>query len=101
MLYFRGGIHNNNSTLLVTEQLPLVAQSIPSVPISPESLITLFIYRFPVNMILGTIRSNDGDGNGNAVKIISLISKTTILRVHHAFLDISLPSLHDYDVKNA
>ena len=25
--------------------------------------------------------------------------KTTILRVHHAFLYISLPSLHDYDVK--
>ena len=28
-----------------------------------------------------------------------LISKTTILHVHHAFLYISLPSLHDYDVK--
>ena len=27
------------------------------------------------------------------------ISKTTILHVHHAFLYISLPSLHDYDVK--
>ena len=26
------------------------------------------------------------------------ISKTTTLRVHHAFLYISLPSLHDYDV---
>ena len=26
------------------------------------------------------------------------ISKTTTLRVHHAFLHISLPSLHDYDV---
>ena len=28
-----------------------------------------------------------------------LISKTTILHVHHDFLYISLPSLHDYDVK--
>ena len=28
-----------------------------------------------------------------------LISKTTILHVHHAFLYISLPSLQDYDVK--
>ena len=26
------------------------------------------------------------------------ISKTTTLRVHHAFLYISLPSLHDYNV---
>ena len=32
-------------------------------------------------------------------KTIGSISKTTILRVHHAFLYISLPSLHDYDVK--
>ena len=32
-------------------------------------------------------------------KAIGLISKTTILHVHHAFLYISLPSLHDYDVK--
>jgi len=28
-----------------------------------------------------------------------LVRKTTTLNVHHAFLDISLPSLHDYDVK--
>ena len=58
---------------------------------------------------LGTLRSDDGDddgdgdgdgdGNGNAAKTIGLISKTTILHVHHAFLYISLPSLHDYDVK--
>ena len=27
------------------------------------------------------------------------ITKTTTLHVHHAFLYISLPSLHDYDVK--
>ena len=49
--------------------------------------------------LLGTLRSDDGDGNGNATKAIGLISKTTILHVHHAFLYISLPSLHDYDVK--
>ena len=41
----------------------------------------------------------DGDGNGNATKAIGLISKTTILHVHHAFLYISLPSLQDYDEK--
>ena len=49
--------------------------------------------------LTGTLRSDDGDGNGNAAKTIGLISKTTILHVHHAFLYISLPSLHDYDVK--
>ena len=51
--------------------------------------------------IIGTLRSDDGDGdgNGNATKAIGLIIKTTILHVHHAFLYISLPSLHDYDVK--
>ena len=41
--------------------------------------------------LLGTLRSDDGDGNGNATKAIGLISKT--------FLYISLPSLQDYDVK--
>ena len=50
--------------------------------------------------LLGTLRSDNGDGNGNATKAIGLISKTTILHVHHAFLYIvSLSSLHDYDVK--
>ena len=27
------------------------------------------------------------------------MGKTTTLHVHHAFLDISWPSVHDYDVK--
>ena len=48
---------------------------------------------------LGTLRSDVGDGKGNATKAIGLISKTTIFHVHRAFLYISLPSLHDYDVK--
>ena len=30
---------------------------------------------------------------------MALVTKTTILHVHHVFLYISLPSLHDYDVK--
>ena len=49
-----------------------------------------------ITTLIGTLRSDDGDGNGNATKAIGLISKTTIL---HAFLYISMPSLHDYDVK--
>ena len=54
-----------------------------------------------VNETLGTLRSDhgDGDGNENATEAIGLVTKTTILHVHHAFLYISLPSLHEYDVK--
>ena len=47
----------------------------------------------------GTLRSDDRDGNENVAKAIGLITKTIILHVHLAFLYISLPSLHDYDVK--
>ena len=42
---------------------------------------------------LGTLRSNDADGNENVKKTIGFISKTTTLHVHHAFLYISLPVL--------
>ena len=34
----------------------------------------------------GTVRNYDGDGNGNVKKAIGLMSKTTTLHVHHAFL---------------
>ena len=46
---------------------------------------------------IGTLRSDDV--NGTASKAIGLIRKTTLLHVYHAFLYISLPSLHGYDVK--
>ena len=39
-----------------------------------------------------TIRSlsnDDGNGNGNGKKALGLMSKTTLLHVHHAFLYIS------------
>ena len=39
------------------------------------------------------------DGNENVKNAIGLISKTTPLRVHCTFWYISLPSLHDKDVK--
>ena len=48
---------------------------------------------------MGTLRSDVVYGNGNVTTAIGLITKTTILHVHHAFLYISLSSLHDYDVK--
>ena len=49
--------------------------------------------------ISGTLRSDDVDDNVDVKKAIILISVTTTLRVHLTFLYISLPSLHDYDVK--
>ena len=48
---------------------------------------------------IGTLRSDDGDGNEDVKKAIGLITKTTILHVHHALMYISLPSLHDDGVK--
>ena len=50
-------------------------------------------------LILGSLGNDDGEVNENGKEGIDLISKTTTLQVHHAFLYISLPSLHDYDVK--
>ena len=48
---------------------------------------------------LGTKKCYDGDNNENVKKEIGWIGKTTTLHVQHAFLSISLPSLHDYDGK--
>ena len=43
---------------------------------------------------------SNSDVNENGTKAISLLSKTPTLSVHHAFLNISLPSIvHDHDVK--
>ena len=49
-----------------------------------------------------TVRSfgnDDGDGSENVKKATGLIIKPTTLHVHYTFWYISLPSLHDYDVK--
>ena len=48
-----------------------------------------------------TLSNDDGDVNENFKKAIGLDwpKKETNLHVHHAFLYIALPSLHDYDVK--
>ena len=47
----------------------------------------------------GSLSIDDADVNENSKKAIVYFGKTTILHVHHAFLFISLSSLHDYDVK--
>ena len=49
--------------------------------------------------LLGTLRSNDTDDNENVKKKKGLISKTAISHMHHTFLYISFPFLHDCDVK--
>ena len=51
--------------------------------------------------VIGSLSNDDGEGNENGKKPIGLISKQkkTTLLVHHAFLCISMPSLHDYEVK--
>ena len=53
----------------------------------------------PMGVVVGSFSNDDGDGNQDVKKAIGLLRKTTTLHVHHAFLYISLPSLHDYDVK--
>ena len=55
--------------------------------------------KVPPEDLIGTLRSNDADGNENVKKAIGFISKTTTLHVYHTYLYISFPSLHDYDVK--
>ena len=52
-----------------------------------------------VALFLGSFSNDNDDGKVNGKKVIGFISKTTTLHVHHAILYISLPSLHDYDVK--
>ena len=49
--------------------------------------------------LIGSFSNDDGDGLENVKNAIGLLRKTTTLHVRHAFLYISLPSLHDYDVK--
>ena len=48
---------------------------------------------------LESFSNDDGDGNEDVKKAIDLLRKTITLLVHHAFLYLSLSSLHDYDVK--
>ena len=50
-------------------------------------------------MSVGSFSNDIGDGNENVKNAIRLLSKTTSLHGHHAFLYISFPLLHDYEVK--
>ena len=49
--------------------------------------------------VRGSFSNDDSDVNQDVKKAIGLLPKTATLHMHHAFLYISSPSLHDYDVK--
>ena len=48
---------------------------------------------------LGRFSNDDGDGYAKVKTATGLLNETSSLQVYHAFLYISLPLLHDYDVK--
>ena len=50
-----------------------------------------------VRELLSSLKSN-GNKDGERA-ILVFVSRTTTFQVHHAFLYISLPSLHVYEVK--
>ena len=56
---------------------------------------SICIYLIPRRVSVGTLRSNDSDSNENFKKAIGLITKTTILHMHLAFLCISLYTSDD------
>ena len=51
------------------------------------------------NILTGSLRYHDGDGNKNGKKAISLDWQNNNLARASCFFVVSLPSLHVYDVK--
>ena len=59
-----------------------------------------FTFVGSLSFIIGSLSTDDGDGNRNVRKSsIGLIGKKKTFHVHHTFLCISLPSLYHYHVK--
>ena len=50
-------------------------------------------------LIFGSLSNDDGNVSENGKKATGLDWQNNNLQVHHTFLFIFLPSLHDYDVK--
>ena len=50
-------------------------------------------------LILETLRSHNATATRTSKTTVALVGKTTTLHVHLTYLYISLPFLHDYDVK--
>ena len=71
---------------------------VTDIGVKPIALMT-FPLLSPSLDLKGTLLNYDDDGKKNVKKAIGLLSKTTTLHVHHAFLYISLLSLHNYDLK--
>ena len=88
--------------LLSRHSCPVRSPSFPNVSdaISRSNSICtekiLFLTDHNVSQIIGSLRWS---GDEKVKKVIAWQGKTTTLHVHHAFLYISLPSLHDYHVK--
>ena len=53
----------------------------------------------PAKLSMGSLSNDDGDVNENGNKAVGLAGQNNNIALHHAFLYMSLPSLHDYDVK--
>ena len=66
-----------------------------SVKIVPDCMVLRFSVQIGTS---GSLGNDDGDGNKNGRKKNNRF-KWTPLHVQHAFLYISLPSLHDYHLK--
>ena len=48
-------------------------------------------------IVLGSFSNDDDDANEEVKKAIGLLNKTASWHVHHPFLYISSPLLHDYE----
>ena len=80
---------------LTLSQPPLVSLDLRTVT---GDYVNEEIFHAPSSLRLGSFSNDDGDGNEDLKKArrrIGMMSKTTTLHVHHAFLYSSLPSLHD------
>ena len=96
----------NNNNKIVAKRLPN----------KTKHLLPKLLYAFIPFLLsfftLGTLRSNDEDGNESVKKTIGLISKTTTLHVHHAFFvhfssrffllsDVIIYSFNNNELRNA
>jgi len=91
-----GNCHPDDLFTFALSKLLLSTASVCDVT---SSCIKSIVCRADAAKLIWTLRNYDGDGKENVKKAIGLMSKTTTLHVHHAFLYISLLSLHNYDVK--
>ena len=77
----------------------IVAKRLPN---KTKNLLPKFLYAFIPFLLsfftLGTLRSNDADGNENIKKTIGLISKQELCTCTMLFCTFLFPFLHDYDV---